>query len=789
MAFNTSQIGYVDFREVIKQRVVPVVGWFGAGASKEADLPSWSGLRDQLLAAADAKASSLGRESSAKLLERAAAAKAQDNLWLSFKILKEALQETTYETTIRHALRGATGSVVPHIYKDLWKLGINGAVTLNIDEFASRAFSDVFPGAGLHEFDGVRIAQHADALSRGIRFVANLHGELQDSKSWIFTQDEFEKLKNIPAYSIFINSIFTARRILFVGISADDIAVGGHLERLRAMGVNFGSHYWLTSRNDTATVNWAESVGVNLILYNNDSGDHREIREFISDLAAYVPHDVAPGPVVPSTARERNFVLIPPDALERERAEVIRELLNKEAAKILSSKDSDKNAHYERFWAEYEECIYRAWSVSVKDGRNDLLGYKLVRSLKSGGFGEVYEALSPDNRRVAIKILHGNIKAERHLVDGFRRGVEAMRILARRKIDGMVPYLAAWEIPACAVMDFIDGPNLQEAVADGYLSDWNGRIKCSLDTARILRSAHFVPEKVLHRDVRPANIMLVGNWGDPDNWNIVVLDFDLSWHRDATGVSVVLSNSLNGYLAPEQLRPEGAGLARNALVDSFGLGMTMFFIVSGKHPVVEQHNHGDWKDVLLRDIASVRCEVWRSLPMRFARLVERCTMDRQADRWDMTRIIGELEQCSLALKSPKLVTSCEMVAEEIFYRTKLIGRNYKWDWEAFAGVFEIRSGFSVRIYGDETNRKIVVSIDWMNTGDRNYGNISKYIAAAKDASCARLKEGGWRVFEQRFASGECRIRADKELLQIDGGPAISDLGTALSNSVEELMLN
>ena len=49
------------------------------------------------------------------------------------------------------------------------------------------------------------------------------------------------------------------------------------------------------------------------------------------------------------------------------------------------------------------------------------------------------------------------------------------------------------------------------------------------------------------------------------------------------------------------MRLDDRGLARNALVDSFGLGMTLYFLASKKHPVVEQHNHANWKDILAQD--------------------------------------------------------------------------------------------------------------------------------------------------------------------------------------------
>src|SRR5205085_754602 len=152
--------------------------------------------------------------------------------------------------------------------------------------------------------------------------------------------------------------------------------------------------------------------------------------------------------------------------------------------------------------------------------------------------GFVYEAKDKSGNDVAIKILHGNVKEEPEMMDSFRRGVTAMRILSERKVNGMVPYVAAWEIPTCTVMDLVLGPNLEEAVDSGFIDSWDSVLRIAIDVVHIIRSAHRLPERVLHRDIRPPNVMLRNYYNDPNDFEVVVLDFDLSWHRDASGLSV-----------------------------------------------------------------------------------------------------------------------------------------------------------------------------------------------------------------------------------------------------------
>lgn len=148
-----------------------------------------------------------------------------------------------------------------------------------------------------------------------------------------------------------------------------------------------------------------------------------------------------------------------------------------------------------------------------------------------------------------------------------------MKILGDSGVEGMVPYRKAFEIPACVVMDWIDGPNLDNAVSSGQTQDWKLILRIGSDMADIVRRGHVLPERVLHRDIRPSNAMLRGFYSNPDKWDVVVLDFDLSWHRGALERSVIHGSAMLGYLAPEQIQTIPYVSTRHAAVDSFGMGM------------------------------------------------------------------------------------------------------------------------------------------------------------------------------------------------------------------------
>jgi hypothetical protein len=309
---------------------------------------------------------------------------------------------------------------------------------------------------------------------------------------------------------------------------------GGHLAKLTDLGIDCGDHYWITPRKDPATESWAQKSGIQTIVYSNVDGLHAELAEALRDLHSYVAHDEIARPVTPRQTVLAADSLPAPFALETMDAETIRLILNAKAVELLSMADEKKYERYSAFITEFNEAIYRAWYITLLPPKNTLLGYALEEELASGAFGTVYRAKSPSGDIVAIKVLHERIRNDDQMLQGFRRGVASMEILARHATDGVVAYRHASEIPALVVMDYIDGVSVEQAVQQHRITEWADVLSISLDLAAIIVRTHQLTERVLHRDIRPSNIMLRDEWEDGIHARkVIVLDFDLSWHRDA----------------------------------------------------------------------------------------------------------------------------------------------------------------------------------------------------------------------------------------------------------------
>lgn len=221
---------------------------------------------------------------------------------------------------------------------------------------------------------------------------------------------------------------------------------------------------------------------------------------------------------------------------------------------------------------------------------DDRIGaYRIVRPLGMGGMGAVYEVVHEKlGAHYALKAFtldhgHVNLLKERFLAEG--------RVLARLRHPNLVRVFDLDVDEASQtvyfVMDLVlcgDGrPRTLADVEDGgadetQLSRWFGQLASALD--------HVHDEGIVHRDIKPGNILLDARGG------VVLSDFGVSricdgqlrqdLHLDRTTVSGgVATGSLvmgtAGYMAPEVKRGEDA----TAASDAYSLGVVFFRLLTG----------------------------------------------------------------------------------------------------------------------------------------------------------------------------------------------------------------
>ena len=199
--------------------------------------------------------------------------------------------------------------------------------------------------------------------------------------------------------------------------------------------------------------------------------------------------------------------------------------------------------------------------------------YRLRRELARGGMAAVWEAEDKVlTRRVAIKILHPHLAGDDGFRTRFRREAVAAARLAHPHIvttydtgrDADVAYI---------VMELVDGTTLARLLkAQGPLPVAKA-VDVAVQVADALACAH--AHGVVHRDVKPANILL------REDGHVKVADFGIAKAgagNDLTRTGVVMGTAK--YLSPEQV----SGSPADAGSDIYALGIVLYEMLAGSVP-------------------------------------------------------------------------------------------------------------------------------------------------------------------------------------------------------------
>jgi serine/threonine protein kinase len=204
--------------------------------------------------------------------------------------------------------------------------------------------------------------------------------------------------------------------------------------------------------------------------------------------------------------------------------------------------------------------------ADLGDGR-----YVLIKPLGLGGFAMVWEAHDTlEKRPVAIKVLHHHLAGDQQRRERFFRGA---RIMSELDHDAVVRVLAPQgedEHFYYFVMELVPGGNLRDAILGNRVKPLC-ILPLILQVGDALAEAH--KRKLIHRDVKPTNILL------NEHGNAKLTDFDLVGATDTTGGTRTGALGTVFYSAPECLDTPQQATAR---ADVFSLGMTTIFCLSGK---------------------------------------------------------------------------------------------------------------------------------------------------------------------------------------------------------------
>ena len=206
-------------------------------------------------------------------------------------------------------------------------------------------------------------------------------------------------------------------------------------------------------------------------------------------------------------------------------------------------------------------------------------GYQIIGVLGSGGMGRVYLAQHPRlPRRDALKVLPSAWSSDTEYRVRFNREADLASTLWHPNIVGVHDRGEA-DGQLWISMDYVDGLDAARLVAErhpsGMPADEVARIVTAVASA--LDSAH--KRGLLHRDVKPANIMLT-HLDDDGEQRILLTDFGIA--RDVNDVDDVTASTTAigtvAYCAPEQLTGEEVG----GRADQYALAATAYQLLTGE---------------------------------------------------------------------------------------------------------------------------------------------------------------------------------------------------------------
>ena len=217
-----------------------------------------------------------------------------------------------------------------------------------------------------------------------------------------------------------------------------------------------------------------------------------------------------------------------------------------------------------------EELVGR----TIADGR-----YQIVRLLGEGGMGAVYQARQVAmDRMVALKLIQPEIVRSPAAAARFHR---EMKLTARIEHANTIRVYDFGETQGqlFLTMELLRGRTLTQVLAESGRLDLGRIVRIATQVTRALQAAH--SEGVVHRDLKPDNVMLLDQYGEQDV--VKVLDFGIAKSLDEQEPGMTTAGAIIGtpaYMSAEQ----AMGRPVDQRSDLYSLGIMLYEMASGRVP-------------------------------------------------------------------------------------------------------------------------------------------------------------------------------------------------------------
>jgi serine/threonine protein kinase len=279
----------------------------------------------------------------------------------------------------------------------------------------------------------------------------------------------------------------------------------------------------------------------------------------------------------------------------------------------------------------------------VKPDRIGLLDeYEVIEVVGRGGMATVLRAFDTKlSRVVAVKVMARELAANPHAVKRFLREAKAAANVVHENVV-TIHSINDKHRPPYLVMEFVAGQTLQQKIEKQGALDVLSILGIATQTAAGLAAAHKLG--LIHRDVKPGNILLEGS-GE----RVKITDFGLA--RTADDAEVTRAGMIAGtpqFMSPEQARGE----ALDARSDLFSLGSVMYSMCTGQAAFRAENTMGVLRRVCEQTPTAVR-QLNPQIPPWLEAIVEKLLAKEPSQRFASAAELHQLlSECLAHMQHP-----------------------------------------------------------------------------------------------------------------------------------------
>ena len=262
------------------------------------------------------------------------------------------------------------------------------------------------------------------------------------------------------------------------------------------------------------------------------------------------------------------------------------------------------------------------------DGR-----YELQEVIGVGGMAVVYKAYDNiDDRTVAVKILKDEFLASEEFRRRFKNESKAIAVLSHPNIVKVYDVSYGDKLQYI-VMEYVEGITLKEYIEQQGVISWKETVHFTTQILRALQHAH--DKGIVHRDIKPQNIMLL------ENGTIKVTDFGIArFSRSETRTMTDTAIGSVHYISPEQAR----GDITDDKSDIYSVGVVMYEMLTGQLPFQSDNSVSVAIMQLQTDPVKPR-EINSSIPEGLEQITMRAMQKNPKDRYQSAaEMILDLEE-------------------------------------------------------------------------------------------------------------------------------------------------